>query len=113
MIRSVHPVRGGVQRGVQGRNPRRYCVVQGVQGQPQRGRARAKTIRCANMSATHDARPRTPLHTPHALHNAGVVRVSRVQGGVQGRMHPAHARARLRANPLSPFPESEGRGAQL
>ncbi len=113
MIRSVHPVRGGVQRGVQGRNPRRYCVVQGVQGQPQRGRARAKTIRCANMFATHDARPRMPLHTLHALHNASAARVPGVQGGAQGQMHHAHARARPRAIPLSRFPESEGRGAPL
>lgn len=111
MIRSVHPVRGGVQRGVQGRNPRRYCFVHGVQGQPQRGRARAETLRCANMSATHDARPRMPLHTLHALHNASAMRVPRVQGGVHGKAHRAHARARARAIPFSRFPEVMGEEA--
>lgn len=113
MIRSVHPVRGGVQRGVQGRNPRRYCFVQGVQGQPQRGRARAKTLRCAHMPVMRNARPRMPLHAMHAMHNASAMRVPRVQGGVQGKRHRAHARARARAIPFPKFSESEGRGAPL
>lgn len=113
MIRSVHPVQGGVQGGVHGRNPRRYCFVQGVQGSALRGRTRTNADCSGTAHALRIARTRIPLHTLHALHNASAMRGPRVQGGVQGQTHPAHARARTRAFPFPPFPESEGRGAQL
>lgn len=113
MTVSVHPVQGGVQGGVQGRNPRRHWLGQGVQGSALHGRMRASGNRRTATHMQRIARTRIPLHALHALHNASAARVSGVQGGVQGQMHPAHARARPRAIPLSRFPESEGRGAPL
>ena len=114
MTASVHPVQGDVQGGVQGRNPHRHWIVQGVQGSALHGRTRTnESTAAACLRADARAHTRTPPHTLHALHNAGVAQVTGVQGGVQGQMHPAHARARTRAIPLSRFPESEGRGAPL
>lgn len=113
MTVSVHHVQGGVQGGVQGRNPRRHWLGQGVQGSALHGRMRASANRPNSMHVKRIARTRIPLHTLHALHNASAARVPGVQGGVQGTTHPAHARARMRAFPFSPFPESEGRGAPL
>lgn len=113
MTASVHPVQGGVQCGVQGRNPRRHWLGQGVQGSGQRGRMRMNANFATAMHVMRIARTRIPLHPLHALPGVDVARVPWVQGGVQGQTHPAPARARLRAIPLSPFPESEGRGALL
>lgn len=113
MSASVHPVQGGVQGGVQGRNPRHHWLGQGVQGSALHGRTRTNANCAIAMHVKCAARTRVPLHPLHALPDAGRARVSGVQGGVQGQTHPAPARARMRAFPFSPFPESEGRGAQL